>query len=54
MKYTGHKTRAIFKRYAIVDETMMREEAEKLSAYYDRTRAEPERKVVPLETSQAR
>jgi hypothetical protein len=32
MKMTGHKTNAIFKRYAIVDESLLREGGEKLAA----------------------
>lgn len=31
MKMVGHKTEAIYRRYAIVDETMLREAAEKLA-----------------------
>jgi len=34
MKITGHKTETIYRRYAIVDEGMMREAAEKLSALH--------------------
>lgn len=34
MKMTGHKTEAVYSRYAIVDEGMFREGAEKLSAFY--------------------
>ena len=33
MKMVGHKTEAIYRRYAIVDEAMMREGAEKLARY---------------------
>ncbi len=33
MAMVGHKTEAIYRRYAIVDETMMREGAEKLAAW---------------------
>ncbi len=33
MKMVGHKTEAIYRRYAIVDEVMMREGAEKLARY---------------------
>jgi len=31
MKMVGHKTEAIYRRYAIVDEVMLREGAEKLA-----------------------
>lgn len=45
MKLTGHLTWSVFKRFAIVDESMLREGAEKLSAL-NAERAMPERKVV--------
>jgi len=32
MELTGHRTRAVFKRYAIVDEAMLREAGAKLAA----------------------
>jgi len=32
MELTGHKTRAVFKRYTIVDEGMLREAGAKLAA----------------------
>jgi hypothetical protein len=32
MEMTGHRTRSIFKRYAIVDEGMLREAGAKLDA----------------------
>ncbi len=34
MKMIGHKTESIYRRYAIVDEAMLREGAEKLSAFH--------------------
>jgi len=34
MKITGHKTETVYRRYAIVDEGMMREAAEKLAALH--------------------
>jgi integrase len=33
MKMTGHKTESVYRRYAIVDEVMLREGSEKLAAY---------------------
>jgi integrase len=48
MKLTGHLTASVFKRYAIVDESMLREGAEKLSALYDH-RPTAKRRVLPLE-----
>jgi hypothetical protein len=33
MAMVGHKTEAIYRRYAIVDEVMLREGAAKLAAY---------------------
>ncbi len=48
MRFTGHLTPSVFKRYAIVDETMLTEGAEKLSRLFSDTR-QPERKVLPLE-----
>jgi integrase len=33
MKMTGHKTEAVYRRYAIVDEAMLREGADKLAAF---------------------
>jgi len=34
MKMTGHKTESIYRRYAIVDEAMLKESASKLAAFY--------------------
>lgn len=34
MKMTGHKTESVYRRYAIVDEAMLREGADKLSAFH--------------------
>jgi hypothetical protein len=47
MKMVGHKTEAIYRRYAIADEGMLREAAVKLSALHDAERATPST-VVPL------
>jgi integrase len=49
MDLTGHLTPSVFKRYAIVDEGMLREGAAKLTALYDDTAGRPERKVLPLD-----
>jgi integrase len=46
MRMTGHKTESIYRRYAIVDETMLRESAEKLAAYH--ATARNNRKVLPI------
>jgi len=47
MAMVGHKTESMYRRYAIVEEAMLREAAEKLSAFQSRhTGAEP--KVVAL------
>ncbi len=46
MQLTGHLTASIFRRYAIIDESMLQEGAAKLTAHY--AAAEPTRKVVPL------
>jgi integrase len=35
MKITGHKTETVYRRYAIVDEGMMREAAEKLAVLHN-------------------
>ena len=34
MKMTGHKTEAVYRRYAIVDEAMIKESAAKLAALH--------------------
>ena len=47
MKLTGHLTPSVFKRYAIVDEGMLKEAGEKLASLHGDAR--PERKVLPLE-----
>jgi integrase len=53
MKMTGHKTESVYRRYAIVDEAMLREGAEKLAAYHVGEKKLP-RKVVPLKNKKAR
>ncbi len=49
MDLTGHLTPRVFKRYAIVDEGMLREGAAKLTALYEETAGHTERKVLPLD-----
>jgi integrase len=41
MKLVGHKTEAIYRRYAIADESMLREAAAKLAALHDARSARP-------------
>jgi integrase len=40
MAMVGHKTESIYRRYAIVDEIMLREGAEKLATYSGRQKPE--------------
>lgn len=47
MKMTGHLTDSVYKRYAIADEAMLREGAEKLAAYHAGA-STVTRKVVPI------
>lgn len=49
MAMVGHKTEAIYRRYAITDETILREGAVKLAALHALTKA-AERKVVKRAT----
>jgi hypothetical protein len=49
MKMVGHKTESIYRRYAIVDETMLKEGAAKLQALHE-TQA-PATPVIPLATA---
>ena len=49
MKMVGHKTEAIYRRYAIADENMLREGAAKLEALLEAQRG-AFRVVVPLRT----
>lgn len=49
MKMTGHKTEAVYRRYAIVDESMLREGAAKLAALHDSDRQSRKRRVLPFE-----
>ena len=49
MKFTGHLTPSVFKRYAIEDEKMLEEGGAKLDGFLEDTMpAIPERKVVSL------
>lgn len=53
MKLTGHKTEAVYRRYAIVDEAMLKEGVEKLAALHESERGmDIERKVVPIGSAQ--
>jgi integrase len=49
MKMTGHKTESVYRRYAIVDEAMLREGAAKLAAFHSSKKNAP-KKIVPLTT----
>ena len=40
MKMTGHKTESVYRRYAIVDDAMLREGTAKLAAYAEGVRAQ--------------
>ena len=53
MKMVGHQTDSIYRRYAIVDEAMLKEGAEKLAALH-KGESSKSRKVVPFEMSQRR
>ncbi|HJZ70902.1 MAG TPA: tyrosine-type recombinase/integrase [Vicinamibacterales bacterium] len=49
MKMVGHKTESIYRRYAIVDEAMMQDAAERLSALHKQhARVKPTRKLVRM------
>jgi integrase len=52
MKMVGHRTEAIYRRYAIADEAMLREGAEKLAALHASVNETPS-KVVVLQNSQS-
>jgi hypothetical protein len=47
MKLTGHKTEAVYRRYAISDATALSEGVEKLARLHAETPARP-RSVVPM------
>ena len=53
MRMTGHLTESVYRRYAIVDESMMREAADKLAALHatDAARPASEAKVVPISSA---
>jgi len=48
MKMSGHRTESVYRRYAIVDSTMLKAAAVKLSALHQTEPQQPERVVVPL------
>jgi hypothetical protein len=50
MKMVGHKTEAIYRRYAIADEAMLREGAEKLAALHASVSETPGKVVVLRDT----
>jgi hypothetical protein len=51
MKMVGHKTEAIYRRYAIVDEAMMQSAAEKLGALHKQQgKVKAHAKVVRMKT----
>lgn len=47
MRLTGHKTRSVFERYAIVDETLLGEGVERLAAFH-KAQAQKPKAVVPM------
>ena len=49
MKLVGHKTESIYRRYAITDEVMLKEGAEKLSAFFGETPQPTAPKVILLD-----
>jgi hypothetical protein len=50
MKMVGHRTEAIYRRYAIADEPMLREGAEKLAALHASVSETPGKVVVLRDT----
>jgi integrase len=56
MKMTGHKTEAVYRRYAIVDEAMLVDSGQKLQALHERHQASPSSmgQVIPLRTKEAK
>jgi hypothetical protein len=50
---TGHKTESVYRRYAIVDEAMLREGAEKLAAYHSEKK-KVGRKIISLKSRRQR
>jgi integrase len=54
MKMTGHKTEAVYRRYAIVDESMLKESAVKLAALHVADLGSPKPPtVVPLKRTES-
>lgn len=47
MALVGHKTESIYRRYAITDETMLRESADKLAALH-RVQLQAPPKLIPF------
>jgi integrase len=51
MAMVGHKTESIYRRYAIADESMLKDGAEKLAVLHQADQRVADRKVVPLRES---
>ena len=49
MKMVGHKTESIYRRYAIADEAMLKESAEKLARLHQADQVAGSHRLVPLE-----
>lgn len=54
MKMTGHKTESVYRRYAIVDEAMLREGAQKLAAFHAGGKRSLANKIVPLKARKSK
>ncbi|MDX1674962.1 MAG: hypothetical protein R3314_09220 [Longimicrobiales bacterium] len=51
MKLTGHKTESVYRRYAIADESALKEGVEKLAALHDDS--QESRKTVPMRRAES-
>ena len=54
MKMTGHKTESVYRRYAIVDEAMLREGAQKLAVFHAGGKRSLANKIVPLKARKSK